>query len=342
MHRRFVATAAVISLTIASCARAGRTTPEAIEWWGFSGPWDAASDASIRSHGHLLDVIVTGWITLDSATGRMVSSSSFPDTVRPRAGTPRHFALVTSWHGAGFHARPIRRLASDAAALASTAGAIAARAAADGHAGLVLDFETLDVSDSSALLRVARAIADSARGRGISEIVVAVPAADRAYPVSALLAIADRVLVMLYDQHWSTSQPGPIAAPAWVRDALAARIAEAGDPRRVVAALPLYGYWWRRGRTAESVSYAEGVTIAARAGAPLERDSIHSTLRARAGGNAWEMWLSDAVLLRRLVQEAERQGVRRIALWRLGQEDPAIWENAPKASGRIGTRRPSG
>jgi len=34
---------------------------------------------------------------------------------------------------------------------------------------------------------------------------------------------------------------------------------------------------------------------------------------------------SDAVLLRALRDEVAALGVTRIALWRLGQEDPAVW-----------------
>lgn len=37
--------------------------------------------------------------------------------------------------------------------------------------------------------------------------------------------MSDVILVMLYDQHWLTSEPGPISAPDWVARSLAARVA---------------------------------------------------------------------------------------------------------------------
>jgi hypothetical protein len=37
------------------------------------------------------------------------------------------------------------------------------------------------------------------------------------------------------------------------------------------------------------------------------------------------IWVTDAALLERLVAESKALGVRRFAMWRLGQEDPAIW-----------------
>jgi spore germination protein YaaH len=194
------------------------------------------------------------------------------------------------------------------------------------YAGLVLDFEGLERSDLPALQRVVKAIADSAHARGVSPIVVAVPATDTtAYPGRPIATVADLVMPMLYDQHWSTSGPGPISDPDWVRSTLAARIAEVGASR-IVAALPTYGYQWqaKSGRPAESVSFADAQRTVAQAGVALARDPRSNTLRAVKAG-AWEIWVTDAELLSRLARDAYQVGVTRVALWRIGQEDPAVW-----------------
>jgi spore germination protein YaaH len=44
-----------------------------------------------------------------------------------------------------------------------------------------------------------------------------------------------------------------------------------------------------------------------------------------AVGDGWTIWSSDAVLLDTLMHDAWTLGVMRVALWRLGLEDPAIW-----------------
>jgi spore germination protein YaaH len=230
-------------------------------------------------------------------------------------------AIVTSWHGDRFHPSSIRSLARDRARLGQVSVTIARHASSMRYGGLVLDFEDLKPSDLDALLRVVRSIADSARKHGVSPIVVAIPAVDTdGYPARPIAQVADFVMPMLYDQHWSTSGPGPISEPTWVRTALAARIAEVGSAK-IVAALPTYGYQWRPNRAAENVSFAEARRIAAGSGVRLTRDARSSTLRAVKPG-AWELWVTDAMLLTSLVRQTEAAGVRRIALWRLGQEDP--------------------
>jgi spore germination protein YaaH len=236
-------------------------------------------------------------------------------------------AIVTTWHGEDFHVQPIRRLGRDPQRLATTAGAIARYAQQMRYSGLVLDFESLKPSDLPALLRVSRAIADSARAHRVRTITMAIPATDTsAYPARALLGVVDAVIVMLYDQHWAGSDPGPIAAPSWVRGALAMRVAEAGSPSRIIAALPAYGYRWRKGRPTESIGFAEATRRASAARAPLKRDATSRFLRSRASNGA-EIWVSDAELLTTLVNQSQALGVNRFAIWRLGQEDPAVWRS---------------
>jgi spore germination protein YaaH len=71
------------------------------------------------------------------------------------------------------------------------------------------------------------------------------------------------------------------------------------------------------------VSFAEAQQLARDAHVPLERDPTSSTLHAESNG--WSVWVSDAELLDSLVHGARRAGITKIALWRLGLEDPQIW-----------------
>jgi spore germination protein YaaH len=311
-------------LVLASACRAQRPTDRSrAEFWGFAAPWDPQSDVSIRAHGHKLNAIVTGWIGLDSVTGRPLLPSPYVDTIKS-AGAMR-MAMVTSWHGQRFHTTSIRSLARNNRELARTAGAIGRHSQRMGYTGLVLDFETLEPSDLDAQLKVVKAIADSARVHGVRTIAVAVPAVDTAaYPGRPLIRIVDFIIPMLYDQHWSGSQPGPVASPDWVRASLRARIADVGVDRLVVG-LPTYGYQWRSGLQTRDIGYIEARRIAEENGIPLRRDPATGTLRAKAA--TWEMWVTDAELLERLVRESQGAGVRRFAFWRMGREDPAIWEN---------------
>ena len=294
-------------------------------FWGFTAPWDARSAESVARHGGQLDAVVSGWVGIDTLSGR--PRALYPDSVRGAQGSKeRRMMLVTSYAGDRFQTRTVVALAADAGRRAATAGEVAGMAARGGYRGLVLDFEGHSSAEREALLAVVGAIADSAHRHDLSPVVVAVPATDTAaYPARDLVAAgADLVLVMLYDQHWAGSPPGPIAAPDWARQRLATRIAEVGASR-IVAGLPLYGYHWRREAPTDVVGYADAVRIAGAAGQTLEREPASQTLRVVRPDSA-QVWVTDAVLLRALSDDARRAGVRTFSLWRLGLEDPAVWE----------------
>ncbi|MEO6528595.1 MAG: hypothetical protein ABIP93_18400 [Gemmatimonadaceae bacterium] len=316
---------AAIVLLVAGCTALPISRSAPIERWGFTAPWDPRSAVSVAAHGAQLDAIVVGWIPLDTLTG--APFVLYPDTGALVAPTARRrMSIVTSFVGSAFHPNVIRRLALDGAALRRSSSAVAAQARRDGSRGVVLDFEGMTGADSDATRLVVAEMARAVRAAGVGPVVIAVPASDTVgYPARLFDGSADLLLVMLYDQHWSTSPPGAIAAPEWVRRTLGMRVAERGASR-LVAALPLYGYLWRPNMVATTIGYDDARRLATEAGTALSRDPATGTLHAvRAGTDGWELWVSDAELVTALEREATNLGVRRMAYWRLGLEDGAIW-----------------
>lgn len=308
---------------LASCATTALARSPAIRVWAFTGPWDPRSAASAIRHQRQLDVVVSGWIGLDTVTG--APFLRYPDSIPRSTRGTRYMALVTSEQNERFRPAVVRALAADPARLAAAAAWIAATASRAHYSGLIIDFESHDAADLPLLLTVIRAVADSSRVHGVNEIAVAIPALDTlAYPARPLLGVADALIVMLYDEHWNRSAPGPIASPRWARAALDARVRE-GGAKRVIAGFPLYGYQWRVGTdsAAATVGFDDARAIASSHQVTLSRDTASSTLHARLDGS--ETWVADAVLLDSLVRIARDRGVTRVALWRLGLEDRAVW-----------------
>jgi len=323
MNRRACRASAALVLFTA-CAHLPLEPQAAVDYWGFTGPWDKRSDESVQQHEAALARIITGWIVLDTAS--FLPVQVYPDTFRTDSLVgPRTMALVTSYSGSRFHPEIIRGLGGSPQAAGMTAGAIAAVIDSTRYHGVVMDFEGMTPRDLDALLAVTRAIADSVRAHGVHTVVIAVPAGDTAaYPAELLLESADLIMAMLYDQHWSGSPPGPIASPDWVTRNLGTRVAEVGAAR-IVAAFPLYGYRWRKSAEAEVISFDDARRLTTMTNTPLVRDHASETLHATSP-EGWEIWISDRTLLETLVDDARELGVKRFALWRLGLEDPAVWE----------------
>ncbi len=301
----------------AACVRIPATTTVPVSWWAFSDPGDASPTQSIAASRNI-DVALTGWIVIDSATYRPVrpyeDSALLSSTAR--------MAFVTTYQGGRHHPETIRGLATDREAMNNAASLIVAEAAGGGYSGLVLDFAGMTARDLDALLLVSRTIRDSAHARGIRPVVIAVPAADTSgYPGQLLANVSDLLLVLSFDQHAKGTAPGSPASPEWFGQKLRARASEAGS-NRIVAAIPVDGYRWIRYGDASRISFAEANRMLERTGSYIERDPVTHTLHAQVD-NA-EIWVSDAELVGILVRDARRMGVNRFVLWRLGGEDPRL------------------
>lgn len=323
MRSRILTT--VFTVCVASCLNLPARPPGTVEYWGFTGPWDERSHASVRANSDKLARVITGWVTLDSTSFRPVQL--YHDTAALDTQlTGRTMALITTYEGSRFHPEIIRGLGGSAEAAALTAGAIAAIVDSGGYSGVVIDFEGMTARDLDALRRVTKAVADSVRAHGVTTVAIAVPAGDTtAYPGALLLESADIIMPLLYDQHWSASPPGPIASPEWVRRQLGVRVAEVGA-ERIVAAFPLYGYRWRRSAETEVISFEDARRLSIMTNTVLSRDLGSATLNA-SSPEGWEVWVSDRVLIETLVRDARRLGVTTFALWRLGLEDPSVWSS---------------
>src|SRR5580704_3879350 len=68
-----------IVMYAAACSSVPRRPELRTEFWGFTAPWDPRSTSSVAQHRAQLDVVISGWIALDSTTFRPVVI--FPDAI---------------------------------------------------------------------------------------------------------------------------------------------------------------------------------------------------------------------------------------------------------------------
>jgi spore germination protein YaaH len=290
-------------------------------WWAFSAPWDPRSAASVRDHGHEFGAVVTGWVALDTIT--LQPKPLYHDSA---GADVQRFALVTNYYRDRFRPESVRRLAGETTVLSRTTDSLAALIVSGGYRGIVIDFEGMAPADTTALTTVVHAIASHLHARGVSPVAITVVAADSTtYPARALLAAgADRLVVMVYDEHWSTGTPGPIASPQWARSIIAARSAEARGPTHLVVAVPVYGYEWRHGAPTVVVSADDARRLAASWHTTLTRDPTSANLTAR-GPDSTAVWVADGATADTLAAIARHLGVNTFALWRLGLTDSTFW-----------------
>jgi spore germination protein YaaH len=206
--------------------------------------------------------------------------------------------------------------------------------------GINLDLEAGAPSDRAALTAFVAEIAGDLHRSGrhlsidVSPKTRDLPNHPRStfFDYAALSQSADYVLVMGWGLTWTTSAPGPQSTRQWL-SAIANYVATMPNKSRFVLGTSLYGMDWPLGggpaHPATALQYADVQALAARVGATPVRDPASGELSfsyTDAGGRPHDVWYRDAQTVDFGFQLARRYGLG-ISLWRLGREDPAIWQN---------------
>ena len=296
---------------------------------GFYVSWDEMSRESLADHINQLDIVAPQWILLKDAQGDVdVTSDPRADKlIASAAHRPAVMPLIYNATNALWDGKTADQLVTDPAARARLIANLQALAVKRGYAGYMFDLENMSAKGLAAypgFIAQANA-AFQASGR---EIWVTAPFDDPAWPVKALGRAADSLVLMAYDEHYFTGEAGPAASQGWYEQNLQ-RVMKGLNPDKTVVALGAFGYDWTRGGKADSVSFHEALLAAHDSEATIRFDAtaLNPTFSyADEDGVAHTVWFLDAATLYNQVRVADAWRPRGYALWRMGSEDPGVWQ----------------
>jgi len=291
---------------------------------GYYVNWDAASIVSLRLHFRALTHLVPEWLTLQNAQGD-VDDTSDPGVIR-LAGAAKLpiLAMVTNFRD-GWRADELHALLNDPDARTNLVDNIYSNLREHGFAGVNLDFEGLARTDRDQMVQLMRELRAKLHPDGLL-LTQSVPARDSAYDLSRLADVADYLVVMAYDEHSQFGAPGPVASRRWFRDQIAALLGLPGE--KLIVGLGNYGYDRAAGAQESTVVTFSDVMAAASSrhgGVVWDESTGNPVCRYQAGPDEHEVWFLDAVTALDQARIAASAGVRGVAMWRLGAEDPGVW-----------------
>lgn len=144
-----------------------------------------------------------------------------------------------------------------------------------------------------------------------------------AYNYAELAKNSDFLQIMTYDHHWSTSAPGPIAAIDWYEKNIQYAINECGGPQKVIIGIGAYGYDWPHNGTGETISYADAIVRAEQNDAKINFDEQSQSPWFKYKDR--EVWFENDKSISAKLDVIAKYNPAGIAIWRLGQEQPEIW-----------------
>ena len=321
---------------------------------GFYVNWDPNSFNSLRAHIDALSYVMPEWLSLGSS-GAQPFTSAFSDAARD----PEVVTLASSHHvpiipilnnenNDDFRWAPLQQLLTDHARQVALANKLRDYLLAQHFAGINIDFELpynqltdAEVARATPFFRRAlpQFMALLKQTFAPTHLLVTqdLPAGDAGFDNAALGKVNDFVVLMLYDQHTPSDDPGPIAAQDWVEQSAGSAFV-AIPASKVVLGMGNYAYDWPITIDAQGAMHRAGdgrelmlgaaLHLAQEAGASIEMDDgdVNPYFTYEDTDNQDHIvYLLDAATAYNTIHALHGYAPRGAALWYLGSEDPTLW-----------------
>src|SRR5207302_8887133 len=137
---------------------------------------------------------------------------------------------------------------------------------------------------------------------------------------------------MVYDQHYSGSDPGPVASIDWTEEVLRLRQMDVPTSKTIVA-IANYAYDWQENHEPAVKTFEEAVRTASESSGDEGMVDIHLDPGALTPTFQYEesdrsihtVWMLDAVSAFTQIVVGRCFGASGVAPWRLGSEHPSLW-----------------
>ena len=156
---------------------------------------------------------------------------------------------------------------------------------------------------------------------------MAVPFDDNQWPYATYAQIVDYTLLMAYDEHDGSSGAGSIAGQSWYETTLDKRMRVLA-PDRTIVSIGSYAYDWNDGH-ADNLAFEDAVVAAHDSEAKIDFDDATNNPHfsyVEDDQTKHDIWFLDAATGYNEIHAADIYRPAGYALWRLGSEDPSVWD----------------
>ena len=298
---------------------------------------DASSLASLQLHYHDIDLLIpdslhAAWTDGHLEIDRNTKLNAWMKSMQATGLELPIMSMVNNYNGKDWAIKDMAEMLAQPVARARVTKELTDFATQQRQPGIVVDFEQVPKSSMEDFQHFIHDLGESLRAANL-KLMIALPAADWSYDYKYLAAQTDAMILMNYDFHYPTSDPGPIAAQDWFVTNIQ-NITKLVPPEKIVMGIANYGYDWQaKSKTAphpiaQPVTFQQAIVTAVESETDVEFDSDSLNPHYSYGdekNNVHQVWMLDALTAYNELRVAERAGVRGTALWRLGMEDPSIW-----------------
>lgn len=198
----------------------------------------------------------------------------------------------------------------------------------NGYGGVNIDFENIGRNDKDLFTTFVLELRDVLSRHGyITTVCVPAKTSDKytsswnyAFDYAKLGEVADYIIIMAYDEHYMSSQAGPIASINWVKDVLD-YATEKIRSDKIILGLALYGYDWCNSKgTAIPAKNCEKLARENNVKIEWDNQSMSPYFKYTKNNVYHEVWYEDNDSLKAKIDLVRKYKLLGTGYWRLGLE----------------------
>ncbi|MBS1919137.1 MAG: glycosyltransferase [Bacteroidetes bacterium] len=294
--------------------------------------WDPQAFFSLQDHISELNTVLPEWFFIDANTDSLVNNIDPDGLALMKQNNVKIIPMLSNVnlndHNGTFDADLLSKFLLNKSKREKLLKQLLTVLISNHLQGVNIDFEELKNEKTINAMDVfIKELSDSLHKNGLLVTQDIMPD-NEDFHVNHLARYNDYLFFMAYDQHYTSSIPGPVSEQRWIEKEVD-KLARDVPSEKIVLCMAAYGYDWPDGGDAETLTYQQALSLAKEFHATIDFDNdsynckfeytdynkIHHTVSFMdAGGNFNTMRFAD---------EYSTAGV---ALWRLGSEDERIWD----------------
>src|SRR5882724_2554806 len=291
--------------------------------------WDAQSFLSLQQYISKMNLVIPEWIFIDPTADTVFTNiDERAWTVMKNSGV-KVMPILSNNYKDVFRGDAVHRIINDTAKKERLIRDVIKILERNNFIGVNVDFEELQEKKNETLVKFQKDIYERLHAKNFL-VTQDVSPFNEDYNFKELAKYNDYIFLMAYDQYSDNTGPGPISHQKWIEGAVDEAVKNI-PTQKLILSLAAYGYDWKMGKevSARTVSYQQALFTAKDNESTIDFDNDSYNLHFTYDDDEntkHQVQFTDAATIFNALRFATEYGLAGTAVWRLGDEDPRLWD----------------
>ncbi|HMH23407.1 MAG TPA: glycosyltransferase [Puia sp.] len=291
--------------------------------------WDAQSFLSLQQYISKMNLVIPEWIFIDPTADTVFTNIDERAWAVMKNSGVKVMPILSNNYKDVFRGDAVHRIINDSAKKERLINDVIKILQRNNFIGVNVDFEELQEKKNETLVKFQKEIYERLHAKNFL-VTQDVSPFNEDYNFKELAKYNDYIFLMAYDQYSDNTGPGPISHQKWIEGAVDEAVKNI-PIQKLILSLAAYGYDWKLGKevSARTVSYQQALFTAKDNESTIDFDNdsynLHFTYEDDEN-TKHQVQFTDAATIFNALRFATEYGLAGTAVWRLGDEDPRLWD----------------